>query len=81
VRDLGPREICCLAPLLVLILWIGLYPQFFLDRMTPTLEKLTKPAMQAADQLESERKNIHDSITSNNSSVEHSAFIVQHFSP
>ena len=49
VRDLTPREICCLAPLLVLILWIGLYPRFFLDRMAPTLEQLTAPAMQAVE--------------------------------
>lgn len=48
VRDLSRREICCLAPLVVLILWIGLYPRFFLDRMAPTLEELTAPAMRAA---------------------------------
>ena len=29
--DLSGREICCLVPLLVLILWIGLYPRFFLS--------------------------------------------------
>jgi len=46
-RDLSPREVCCLAPLLVFILWIGLQPRFFLDRMGPTLDDLTAPAMQA----------------------------------
>lgn len=49
VRDLCLREVCCLAPLLVFILWIGLQPRFFLDRMAPTLDSLTKPAMQAAN--------------------------------
>ncbi len=48
-RDLSSREISCLAPLLVLIVWIGLYPRFFLDRMTPTLDVLMTPAMRAAD--------------------------------
>ena len=51
VRDLSLREVCCLAPLLVFILWIGLQPRFFLDRMAPTLHELTGPAMQAADEL------------------------------
>ena len=49
MRDLSLREICCLAPLLVFIFWIGLQPRFFLDRMAPTLDELTAPAMQAAD--------------------------------
>jgi NADH-quinone oxidoreductase subunit M len=49
VRDLSPREIFCLAPLLVFIVWIGLQPRFFLDRMAPTLDELTAPAMQAVD--------------------------------
>jgi NADH-quinone oxidoreductase subunit M len=48
VRDLSPREILCLAPLVALIFWIGLYPRFFLDRMTPTLDELIAPAAQAA---------------------------------
>jgi NADH-quinone oxidoreductase subunit M len=81
VRDLGPREICCLAPLLVLILWIGLYPRFFLDRMAPTLEKLTKPAMQAADHRENKREEMRnrkrlDHVSGNNFSVPHSSFLV-----
>jgi NADH-quinone oxidoreductase subunit M len=48
-RDLSAREICCLAPLVVFIFWIGLYPRFFLDRMAPTLDHLTAPAMRAAE--------------------------------
>jgi len=47
--DLSLREIGCLTPLVVLIVWIGLYPRFFLDRMTPTVNDLMKPAMRAAD--------------------------------
>ncbi len=48
VRDLSTREICALAPLCVFILWIGLQPSFFLDRMSPTLDALTTPAMDIA---------------------------------
>jgi NADH-quinone oxidoreductase subunit M len=45
VRDLSFREMACLAPLIVAILWIGLQPQFFFDRMAPALNDLAKPAM------------------------------------
>ncbi len=50
-RDLSMREVCCLTPLLVFILWIGLEPRFFLDRMGPTLDDLTAPAMQAVAEM------------------------------
>jgi len=47
VRDLNVREIAALAPLAALVLWIGIQPRFFLDRMAPTLNKFTA-ASQAA---------------------------------
>ena len=40
IRDLCFREIMALAPLVVPIVWIGVHPQFFLDRMAPTLDEL-----------------------------------------
>jgi len=42
VRDLSLHEVMALAPLAVFIVWIGVYPRFFLDRMDPTLETLTQ---------------------------------------
>ncbi|MBN2024769.1 MAG: NADH-quinone oxidoreductase subunit M [Pirellulales bacterium] len=45
-RDLNVREIACLAPLAVVTLWLGLAPRFFLDRMSPTLDRLTVEARQ-----------------------------------
>jgi NADH-quinone oxidoreductase subunit M len=36
--DLGWREIFALTPLAVFVLWIGLQPKFFLDRMAPTVD-------------------------------------------
>ncbi len=41
VADLSVREIAALAPLCIFILWIGLQPKFFLDRMSPSLEQVT----------------------------------------
>ncbi|HWC13100.1 MAG TPA: NADH-quinone oxidoreductase subunit M [Actinomycetota bacterium] len=41
LRDLGPRELVMLAPVLVLIVAIGVYPKPFLDRIGPSAEKVT----------------------------------------
>jgi NADH-quinone oxidoreductase subunit M len=38
--DLSWRERIALVPLAVMVLWIGVYPQFFLSRMSGTLEGL-----------------------------------------
>ncbi|MDO8569127.1 MAG: hypothetical protein Q7R57_10525, partial [Dehalococcoidales bacterium] len=40
LRDLNWREIATVAPLLVLIFWIGLYPKPFFELMAPAVEKL-----------------------------------------
>jgi hypothetical protein len=51
------REVLALSPLLVFILWIGLQPRFFLDRMAPTLDRLMAPVRsieQAADECREE---------------------------
>ena len=44
VGDLGLREVFALAPLGVLIVWIGVQPEFFLRRMSPTLDRLAAAA-------------------------------------
>ena len=49
VRDLSAREIVALAPLVVFVFWIGVYPRFFLDRMRPTLEPLVRGAAVAIE--------------------------------
>ena len=49
VQDLCWREILALAPLGVLMVWIGLYPKFFLDRIVPTAEELLAPAARLAN--------------------------------
>ena len=39
-HDLSWREILALAPSALLVVWIGLQPSFFLDRMAPTLDRV-----------------------------------------
>lgn len=40
VRDLSPHEILALAPLVVLIVWIGLYPKLFLRPIAPAAREI-----------------------------------------
>jgi NADH-quinone oxidoreductase subunit M len=40
LRDLNWREILTVAPLLLFIFWIGLYPKPFFALMAPTVQKL-----------------------------------------
>ncbi len=42
MEDMSFREGLCVVPLLVLSLVLGLFPQFFLDRVNPSVEKLTQ---------------------------------------
>ncbi|GIW93004.1 MAG: NADH:ubiquinone oxidoreductase subunit M [Pirellulaceae bacterium] len=51
VKDLSWREVLALAPLAVLVLAIGLYPKYFLDRMAPSLGPATAAAAQWTDRL------------------------------
>lgn len=46
-RDLTPVEAAALVPLCVFVLWIGLHPEFFLSRMRPALEPVTRGAVEA----------------------------------
>jgi NADH-quinone oxidoreductase subunit M len=48
VRDLCLREIFALSPLVFFIVWIGVQPRFFLDRMSPTLKELGAGVMRTA---------------------------------
>jgi NADH-quinone oxidoreductase subunit M len=38
--DLTPREIAAVVPVIVMIVWIGVYPKPFLDRIEPTVNVL-----------------------------------------
>jgi len=47
LRDLNWREIATIAPILVFIFWIGLYPAPFFNLMAPSVDKMVA-ALQAA---------------------------------
>ena len=60
------------GPLVVLVFWIGLFPGTFLDRMGPTLDWLTQPAIERLERRES-------GIASRAKPKRRSSFIIHHF--
>ncbi|RII28666.1 MAG: NADH-quinone oxidoreductase subunit M [Geobacter sp.] len=42
LKDLNAREIAIMAPLLVLIFFMGVYPTPFLDKMSPAIDRMIK---------------------------------------
>jgi NADH-quinone oxidoreductase subunit M len=50
LTDLTPRELAVLVPLLVCILWVGIYPKPFLRRMEPSARQLIEQLRPGATQ-------------------------------
>ena len=48
MADLDKRELVMLAPLIVLIIFIGVYPKPFLDRIEPSADRLVRQLQQAS---------------------------------
>ena len=48
LRDLSPREFAILTPIVVLILWIGLYPKPILTRIEPSVRAFVEQVRQPA---------------------------------
>jgi NADH-quinone oxidoreductase subunit M len=55
VRDLSLREILCLAPLVVFMVWIGVHPDFFTSRMRVALDPVAISASQRFEDFYSAR--------------------------
>ena len=59
LQDLRPRELCILALPALLVLWLGFYPQWLLDRQENTLtlwlQRVYQPAAWVADGTSAER--------------------------
>ncbi|MCC6272402.1 MAG: Fe-S-binding domain-containing protein, partial [Deltaproteobacteria bacterium] len=48
LKDLGKREVLCLLPLLILIVWMGVKPNYFLQKIEPATEALLQRVESAA---------------------------------
>src|SRR5690606_23196004 len=42
MKDMSARELFCVVPLLLLSLYLGIAPQFMLDRINPSVKKLSQ---------------------------------------
>ena len=51
LTDITPREVAILVPIVVLILWIGIYPKPFLDRTAASLNQASERVAAANTQL------------------------------
>ena len=47
--DLNPREVAVFAPLVLLVLWMGIYPSSFIDVMDASVENLVANYQLAMD--------------------------------
>lgn len=72
VRDLSLREVLALVPLAAVIVWIGVQPSFFLDRMAPTLDRLNAPVTASNAQQSQQGLQVADSAVIPPSAIRHS---------
>src|SRR5687767_124482 len=52
--DLGARELAVLVPLILLIVWIGVYPKPFLERTEPSTDRFVSMVQEAEPEAEAE---------------------------
>lgn len=55
-KDMNKREIGYMLPLVILAVWIGLYPSPFLKRMEPSIDFVLKRTKIAVERLKSEKE-------------------------
>ncbi len=60
-RDLEPQEVALLAPIVALILWIGIYPKPLLERISPSVELLISQAQSRIEQAQEMPQTHQDS--------------------
>jgi NADH-quinone oxidoreductase subunit M len=58
IADLSLREILALAPLAVFVVWIGIRPGDFLNKMQPTLDAARAPAVAVLEKKTSEKPTV-----------------------
>ncbi len=59
--DMNRREALALAPLVVFIVWIGVYPKYFLDVIGPSVDPLGSPATNRMYQIHGPPQ-VHDAV-------------------
>jgi NADH-quinone oxidoreductase subunit M len=52
LKDLMSREWLAIVPMIVMMVWLGIYPKPFLDKIEPSVDKLVKDLIQAISETE-----------------------------
>ena len=40
MKDLNKIEYVCLVPLVLMVIWLGVYPNYVMDKVSPSIQKL-----------------------------------------
>ncbi len=65
LSDLNPRELAVLLPILLFIVWIGVYPNTFLDPMKPSVDAVTAKVKVKDDTPEVGQLKYHEETQDN----------------
>jgi NADH-quinone oxidoreductase subunit M len=58
LTDVNFRELATFVPLLVMVFWMGLFPQPFLDRMEPTINSYLSAVKERSERLQGNESGI-----------------------
>ena len=58
MSDLNKRELSLFVPIVLLILWLGIYPSYVMDRISPSVDRLLSQYDQAIEKAELTKENM-----------------------
>ena len=75
IRDLNAREIATMVPLMAIMVVMGLYPKFIIDRMEPSIAQVVARVHAAQAHLDEEHRTVRIAKTGNGAAAAHVALL------